>query len=191
MSCWVSCELGKNRGSSGRLSSSSSSCFTGEGGTAGEERRGMDGGGGMDLGSHAGCELVAECTVGDGLLPVAIPCLCTTLSGFLLAPWGTAGEADLDDPGVGPGSALSSSLTRFSEARWGVALAVDLRLCGVGKIFTESNVVEMAKRLSVSSVSRIITIGRPGSVKRIKMARPMESAYVTVACCPKSAEPVV
>jgi hypothetical protein len=77
----------------------------------------MDGGGGMDLESHTDCEFVAECTTGDGLWAVTMPCLCTTLIGFLLAPWDTAGEADLDDPGVGPGSALSSSLTRFSEAR--------------------------------------------------------------------------
>ena len=108
-------------------------------------------------------------------------CLCTTLTGFLLALWGTAGEADLDGPGVGPGSALPSSLTRLSGFRCGVELAVDLRLCGVGNSCIESKVVEMAKRHSVSSVSRMMTMGRPGSVKRIRMARPIESAYVTVA----------
>ena len=63
-----------------------------------------------------------------------------------------------------------------------MALAVALRSCGVGKIFIESKVVEMAKRHSVSSVSRMMTIGRPGSVKRIKMAKSIEYAYVTVAC---------
>lgn len=90
----------------------------------------------------------------------------------------------MDDPGVDPGSALSSSLTRLSEVRCGVALAVDFRLCGVGKICIESKVVEMAKRHSVSSASRTMTIGRPGFVKRIKMGRLIESAYVTVACIP-------
>lgn len=65
-----------------------------------------------------------------------------------------------------------------------MALAVDLRLCGVGKSCIESKVVEMAKRHSVSSVSRIMMMGRPGSVKRIKMARLIESAYVTVAYSP-------
>ena len=122
---------------------------------------------------------------------MATPCLCTTLSGFLLALWGTADEADLDDPGVDLGSALSSSLTRFSGVRCGVALVVDLLLCGVGKIFIESKVVEMAKRHSVSSVSRMMTMGRPGSVKRNKMARLIESAYVTVACRPKWSVPQV
>lgn len=112
---------------------------------------------------------------------MATSCLCTTFSGFLLALWGIADEADPDDAGVGPGSALSSSLTRFSEVRCGVELAVGLRLCGVGKIFIESKVVEMAKRDSVSSVSRMMIIGRPGSVKRSKIARLIESAYVTVA----------
>jgi hypothetical protein len=123
----------------------------------------------MDLESHTDCELVTECATGDDLRAMATPCLCTTLSGFLLALWGTAGEADLDDPGVGPASALSSSLVRFSEIRCGVALAVDLRLCGVGNSCIDSKVVEMAKRHSVSSVSRTMTMGRPGSVKRIKM----------------------
>ena len=148
----------------------------------GEERGGMDGGGGIDLESHPDWELFTECTTGDGFRTVR-SCLCTTLTGFLLALWGTADEADLDDPGVGPGSAPSSSLTRFSEFRC-VALAVDLRLCGVGKSCIESKVVEMAKRHSVSSVSSLITIGLPGSVKRIKMGRLIESAYVTVACNP-------
>jgi len=135
----------------------------------------------MDLESHTDCELVTECATGDGLRAVARSCLCTTLGGFLLVLWGTVDEADLDDPGVGPGSALPSSLARFNEGRCGVALAVDLRLCGVGKSCIESKVVEMAKRHSVSSVSRIMTMGRPGSVKRIKTARLIESAYVTVA----------
>ena len=136
----------------------------------------------MDLESHTDCELVTECATGDDLRAVPRSCLCTILTGFFLALWGTAGEADLEGPGVGPGSALLSSLTRFSEACCGVALAVDLRLCGVGKSCIESKVVEMAKRHSVSSVSRIMTMGRPGSVKRIKTPRLIESAYVTVAC---------
>jgi len=144
----------------------------------------MDGGGGMDLESQPDCELVTECTTGDVFRIAAMSCLCTTLTGFLLALCGTTGEADLDDPGVGPTSALSSSLTRLSEFRCGVALAVDLRLCGVGKSCIESKVVEMAKRHSVSSLSRIMTIGRPGSVKRIKIGSTIESAYVTVACSP-------
>ena len=112
---------------------------------------------------------------------MARSCLCTTLIGFLLALRGTTDEVDLEDPGVGPGSALSSSLTRFSEVCCGVVFAVDPRLCGVGKSSIESKVVEMAKRLSVLSVSRIMTMGRPGSVKRINIAMPIESAYVTVA----------
>jgi len=112
---------------------------------------------------------------------VARSCLCTTLIGFLLALRGTVGGVDLEDPGVGPGSALSSSLTRFNEVRCGMVFAVDPRLCGVGKSSIESKVVEMAKRHSVPSVSRIITMGRPGSVKRINIAMPIESAYVTVA----------
>lgn len=136
----------------------------------------------MDLESHTDCELVTECATGDGLRAAVRSCLCTTLAGFLLALWGTAGEADFEGPGVGPGPALSSSLTRFSETRRGVALAVELRLCGVGKSCIESKVVEMAKRHSVSSVSRIMTMGWPGSVKRIETARLIESAYVTVAC---------
>ena len=177
----MSCELGRNRGSSGRRSSSSSPRLTGEGGTAGEERGGTDGGGGIDLESHPAWELVADCT-GDDLRAALISCLCTTLSGFLRPPYGIAGDADLDEPGVVPGPALSSSLTRFNEPWCGVALAVDLRLCGVGKIFIESKVVEMAKRHSVSSVSRTMTIGQPGSVKRMEMGRLIESAYVTVAC---------
>lgn len=184
MSCCVSCELGRNRGSSCRDPSSPSSCFTGEGDTAGEERNGTVGGGGIDLESHTDCELVTERATGDGLRAVARSCLCTTFRGFLLALWGTAGEADLDDPGVGPSSALLSSLARFCEVRCGVVLAVDLRLCGVGKSCIESKVVEMAKRQSVSSVSRTMTMGRPGSVKRIKIARAIESAYVTVAYTP-------
>jgi len=138
----------------------------------------------MDLESHADCELVTECAAGDCLRAAARPCLCTTLSGFLLALWDTAGKADLDDPGVGPGSALPSSLVRFNEVRCGVALAVVLRLCGVGNSCIESKVVEMAKRHSVSSVSRTMTMGQPGSVKRIEMAIPIESAYVTVAYTP-------
>lgn len=149
-----------------------------------EERSGTDGGGGMDLDSHTDCELVTECATGDDLRTAVRSCFCTTLTGFLLALWGTTGDADLDDPGVGPGSAPSSSLTRLSEFRCGVALAVDLRLCGVGKSCIESKVVEMANRLSVSSDSRTMMMGRPGSVKRIKMGRLIESAYVTVACSP-------
>jgi hypothetical protein len=66
-----------------------------------------------------------------------------------------------------------------------VALAVDLRPWAVGKMFIESKVVEMAKRHLVSSVSRMMTIGLLGSVKRNKIASPIESAYVTVACSPK------
>jgi len=130
----------------------------------------------MDLESHTDCELVTDCATGDDFRAVARSCRCTTLTGFLLALWGTASKADLDDPGVGPGSALLSSLTRLSEVRCGVALVVDLRLCGVGKSCIVSKVVEIAKRHSVSSVSRIMTMGRPGSVKRIKMARLIESA---------------
>jgi len=136
----------------------------------------MDGGGGMDLESHPDCELVTEFTAGDCFRVADTSCLRTTLTGFLLALCGTAGEADLDDPGVGPASALSSSLTRLSEFRCGVALVVDLRLCGVGKSCIESKVVEIAKRHSVSSLSRIMTIGRPGSVKRIRMGSTIESA---------------
>ena len=144
----------------------------------------MDGGGGIDLESHPDCELVTECATGDCFRIAAMSCLRTTLTGFLLALCGTVGEADLDDPGVGPASAPWSSLTRLSEFRCGVALAVDLRLCGVGKSCIESKVVEIAKRHSVSSLSRIMTMGRPGSVKRIKMGSTIESAYVTVACSP-------
>lgn len=147
----------------------------------GEERIGTDGGGGMDLESHTDCELVTECATGDDFRAVARSCLCTTLNGFLLALWGTAGEADLDDPGVVPGSDLSSSLARFSGVRCGTALAVDPRLCGVGSSCIDSKVVEMAKRHSVSSLSRTMTIGWLGSVKRIKMAILIESAYATVA----------
>ena len=137
----------------------------------------------MDLESHTDCELVTECTTGDDFRTVVRSCLCTTFTCFLLALWGTAGEADLDDPALDLGSAPSSSpsLARLSEFRCGVALVVDLRLCGVGKSCIESKVVEMAKRHSLSSVSRTMTMGRPGSVKRIKMARPIASAYVTVA----------
>ena len=115
---------------------------------------------------------------------MARSCLCTTLIGFLLALRGTADRADPEDPGVGPGSALSPSLTRFSEVRCGVTFAVDPRVCGVGKSSIESKVVEMAKRHSVPSVSRTMTMGRPGSVKRINIAIPIESAYVTVAYAP-------
>lgn len=145
----------------------------------------------MDLESHTDCELVTECATGGGLRAVARSCLCTTLTGFLLALWGIPDEVDLDDPGVGPGSALPSSLVRFNEVRCGVALAVDLRLCGVGNSCIESKVVEMAERHSVSFVSRIMTMGQLGSVKRIEMEIPIESAYVTVAYIPDNKKSMV